>query len=85
MKHRYPFEKKSYAMRRMAVAIERAILGHTPEQKERAALWAAAWGRYCGITTKLGPQYVIPAPPNSELMQPLQMTSSPAKPGAEPS
>ncbi|WP_219933206.1 hypothetical protein [Massilia glaciei] len=52
MRLRYPFEKKSYAMRRMAKAIERAISEEAPERKERAARWAAAWGLHCGIAAK---------------------------------
>jgi hypothetical protein len=51
MKNRYPFLRKSYAMHRMAKAIERAIEGKTSGEKERAARWAAAWGLLCGIKT----------------------------------
>ena len=51
MKSRYPFLQKSYAMHRMAKAIERAIAGQTTMEKERAARWAAAWGLLCGIKT----------------------------------
>jgi hypothetical protein len=51
MKSRYPFLRKSYAMHRMAKAIERAIEGQTSGEKERAARWAAAWGLLCGIKT----------------------------------
>lgn len=51
MKSRYRFLRKSYAMHRMAVAIERAIEARTGKEKERAARWAAAWGLLCGIRT----------------------------------
>ncbi|MES3024883.1 MAG: hypothetical protein V4857_25205 [Pseudomonadota bacterium] len=82
MKVRYPFEKKSYAMRRMAHAIERAISAKSPEQQERAARWAAAWGSHCGISAKpvkqeqtydielatleLNPEVQFEAPPAAE-------------------
>lgn len=39
-------------MRRMAVAIERAIDAITIHEKDAAARWAAAWGMLCGIKTK---------------------------------
>ena len=51
MRSRYQFLQKSYAMHRMALAIERAIQGATSKEKERAARWAAAWGLLCGIKT----------------------------------
>ena len=51
MRTRYLFLRKSYAMHRMALAIERAIQGATSKEKERAARWAAAWGLLCGIKT----------------------------------
>lgn len=51
MKTHYKFVRKSYAMQRMARAIERAIQAHTSIEKERAARWAAAWGLLCGIMT----------------------------------
>ncbi len=51
MKNRYRFLRKSYAMHRMAQAIERAIEARTGKEKERAARWAAAWGLLCGIRT----------------------------------
>ncbi len=52
MKNRYQFMLKSYAMDRMAKAIERAIEASTIIEKERAARWAAAWGLLCDIRTK---------------------------------
>jgi hypothetical protein len=52
MKTRYRFLRKSYAMHRMARAIERAIEARTGKEKERAAKWAAAWGLLCGINTR---------------------------------
>lgn len=51
MKTRYPFMLKSYAMDRMARALERAIEAKTITEKERAARWAAAWGLLCDIRT----------------------------------
>lgn len=51
MKTRYPFMLKSYAMERMARALERAIEAKTISEKERAARWAAAWGLLCDIRT----------------------------------
>jgi hypothetical protein len=44
--------RKSYAMRRMTLAIERAITRPSRMEKERAARWAAAWGLLCGIRTE---------------------------------
>jgi hypothetical protein len=44
--------RKSYAMERMAAAIDRAIGDRTGKEKERAARWAAAWGLLCGIRTE---------------------------------
>lgn len=41
--------KKSYAMQRMARAIERAVGAATGKEKERAARWVGAWGMLCGI------------------------------------
>jgi hypothetical protein len=70
MKNRYRFLKKSYAMQRMSVAIERAIAAPTIKEKERAARWAAAWGLLCGVTAtasdlKRGDigQYQVPSAP----------------------
>ncbi len=51
MKNHYKFVRKSYAMQRMAAAIERAIQASSSIDKERAARWAAAWGLLCGIMT----------------------------------
>jgi hypothetical protein len=45
------YARKSYAMFRMTLAIERAIKRPTRKEKERAARWAAAWGLLCGIKT----------------------------------
>lgn len=42
-------KKKSYALRRMGVAIERAMHAGNERDKARAAKWAAAWGMLCGI------------------------------------
>jgi hypothetical protein len=52
MKNRDRSLRKSYAMERMASAIDRAIGGSTGKEKERAARWAAAWGLLCGIRTE---------------------------------
>jgi hypothetical protein len=41
--------QKFYAMRRMRVAIDRAIFAKTATEKGRAARWAAAWGTAAGI------------------------------------
>lgn len=41
--------KKSYAMQRMARAIERAVRAGSGKEKQRAARWVAAWGMLCGI------------------------------------
>jgi hypothetical protein len=43
--------RKSYAMSRMARAIERAVEARTSKEKERAARWVGAWGMLCGIKT----------------------------------
>ena len=42
-------KKKSYALRRMGIAIERAMHAGNERDKARAAKWAAAWGMLCGI------------------------------------
>jgi hypothetical protein len=52
MKKLEKYARKSYAMRRMTLAIERAIKRPTSKEKERAARWAAAWGLLCGIQTE---------------------------------
>lgn len=49
MKHRSKEQRKAYAMRRMAEAIGRAIRSESPQEKERAKRWAAAWGVVSGI------------------------------------
>ena len=43
------YQRKSYAMQRMAQAIERAIEAESDAEKARAARWAAAWGVLGGI------------------------------------
>lgn len=40
---------KAYSLRRMRLAIDRAIHGKTAQEKEKAARWAAAWGLSGGI------------------------------------
>jgi hypothetical protein len=52
MKIRNRFLRKSYAMQRMSLAIQRAIENTDSKEKERAARWAAAWGLLCGIRTQ---------------------------------
>ena len=52
MKNRDRFFRKSYAMQRMTLAIERAIERDSSKEKERAARWAAAWGLLCGIRSE---------------------------------
>ena len=49
MQYRIRKEKKTYAMLRMAEAIERAIVANCAADKDRAARWAAAWGVVSGI------------------------------------
>jgi hypothetical protein len=49
MNHRPKDQRKSYAMQRMAEAIERAIQCDTAQEQERARRWAAAWGVVSGI------------------------------------
>ncbi len=49
MKPQFRKERKAYAMLRMAEAIERAIVSERPDEKNRAARWAAAWGAIGGI------------------------------------
>jgi len=44
-------KRKSYAMKRMADAISRAIASEQPSEKDKAARWAAAWGVLGGIRT----------------------------------
>jgi hypothetical protein len=51
MKRRIRYERKIYAMLRMAEAIGRAIASDLPAEKDRAARWAAAWGVISGIRT----------------------------------
>lgn len=51
MKKRYRYVRKSYAMRRMARAIERAMQAGSSKESERAIRWVAAWGLLCGIKT----------------------------------
>jgi hypothetical protein len=51
MKNLRRVTRKSYAMKRMGNAIERAIHATTSAEKERSARWAAAWGLLCGIHT----------------------------------
>ena len=51
MKKRYRYVRKSYALRRMARAIERAMQAASSKDCERAIRWVAAWGLLCGIKT----------------------------------
>ncbi|MEJ7807028.1 MAG: hypothetical protein WKG03_14035 [Telluria sp.] len=51
MKKRYRFVRKSYAMRRMAFAIQRAMDARSSAQCDTAIRWVAAWGLLCGIKT----------------------------------
>jgi hypothetical protein len=74
MKSRYRFLRKSYALNRMAQAIERAMRATSAKEQDRAARWAAAWGLLCGIKNlpvKLRPSDVVqllgqPGWPSSE-------------------
>jgi len=45
-------KRKLYAMRRMGVAIDRAVAERSSVAKEQAAKWAAAWGLLCGIKSR---------------------------------
>jgi len=45
----FPNDVKRRALRRMGIAIERAIVSKAPEEKDRAAGWAGAWGLFCDI------------------------------------
>lgn len=49
MKIRSPEQRKLYAMRRMGLAIDRAVAENSSSSKGKAAKWAAAWGVLCGI------------------------------------
>lgn len=51
MKKRYRFVRKSYAMKRMTVAIARAMQATSAWESEQALRWVAAWGMLCGIKT----------------------------------
>jgi hypothetical protein len=46
---RHHLAQRLYAMRRMRLAIDRAIKASTARDKESAARWAAAWGTVAGI------------------------------------
>jgi hypothetical protein len=55
-------DHNSYAMRRLALALQRTIAAPSFEEKERAVLWAAAWGLRSGVLTghaHLRPNHVI--------------------------
>ena len=42
-------ERKSYAMQRMGMAIDRARLTRSAAEKDIAVRWASAWGLVAGI------------------------------------
>lgn len=42
-------ERKSYAMYRMSMAIDRAMRSASPAEKNLAMRWASAWGLMAGI------------------------------------
>jgi hypothetical protein len=50
--HGFVIDTKPYAMRRMALALARAVGARLPAAKDRAARWAAAWGLLAGISGK---------------------------------
>ena len=52
MTHQHKHHVKSYALQRMALAIDKAIVAQSRGAKERAARWAAAWGMLGGIRTE---------------------------------
>ncbi len=41
--------RKSYAMHRMSLAIDRGVRTHSPGEKDIAMRWASAWGLVAGI------------------------------------
>ena len=43
--------KKSYALKRMVISLERAIAASSDAAKDKASRWAAAWGYFAGITS----------------------------------
>jgi hypothetical protein len=47
------FLMKTYALKRMGLAVVRSVAARTPGEKEIAARWAAAWGCLCGIHSDL--------------------------------
>lgn len=42
-KRKFIGNQKAYAIYRMGIAIDRLVEGNTPEAKQQAARWAAAW------------------------------------------
>ncbi len=42
-------QRKSYAMYRMSMAIDRAMRAVSPAEKNLAMRWASAWGLMAGI------------------------------------
>ena len=52
MKHRDRQERKAYGMRRMGLAIGRAMAATTADEQKRAVRWVAAWGMICGIRSE---------------------------------
>ena len=47
------FLLKTYALKRMGLALIRSVAARTPDEKEVAARWAAAWGYLCGIDSDM--------------------------------
>lgn len=45
-------ERKAYGMRRMGLAIGRAIRATSVDEQKQAVRWVAAWGMICGIRSE---------------------------------
>lgn len=80
-------QKKSYALQRMALSIDRAIAAPSRKAKERAARWAAAWGMLGGIKTRkvrlkrLDPRDIL-LPSVDSTQRSIDLSSSVANPGS---
>lgn len=49
MPHRNTHERRTYAARRMSLAVDRLIVAVNMKEKEFAAKWIAAWSIVAGI------------------------------------
>lgn len=80
MKNSILSKRKIYAMRRMGLAIDRAVEERTPAAKERAAKWAAAWGLLVGLHSRkvrLKPAHDVVSVELSEISSALNSTENP--------